>query len=262
MNVWKTGHEICDTVAASLAIGLRTRSKHISEFDRNELDGQPNIAYGILRGTCRIFRESSAWFNVDNGFWGAGHYAGNYRISYRGTQPRYTAGIEANIALDAKPFRSGNHIMIVPPSAAVCMFFGIDYTSWLRDAIAKCDKPYFIKHKDGSAINFEGVAKIITFNSSLGWNGLIEGIEVDSDPQHSVVGSYYATKYIDTYEKFIQIEREPLFRFMRAHQFTLREIEHGDAGWLIKHYLSISDGTHEKQSVPMSQRTASDEELN
>lgn len=261
MNIWQTDHEISQRVCQSLAIGTQGKIRHVRSYESADAE-TPAITYGILRGSGDILRSSKRWLHVDNGFMGPGHYDGYYRISYLGTQPRYMAGVEANIALDFKPFRSGERIMIVPPTAAVCWFYGIDPVKWLQDAVAKCDRPYFIKQKDGSPLIFDGVAKIITFNSSVGWLGLIEGIEVDSDPLHSVVGSYYATKSIDSSIDFKHIDREPLFRFCRAHQFTLREIEHGDAGWLIKHYLSMSDLIHEKQFVPMLQPIVSAEEPN
>lgn len=253
MNVWVTGHEICDTVGRSLAIGLGKQVKHVSEY-RGEDD---NIAYGILRGTADIFRSSRRWLVADNGYFNPGHYAGYYRISYRGTQPRFVAGIEADHPLRLKPFRNGGRIMICPPTSAVCQFFDIDPVKWLQDAVKKCDGPYFIKNKDGRALDFIDVGKVITFNSSVGWTALAEGIAVDSDPLHSVVGSYYATKSIDTYEQFIDIDREPLFRFMRANQWTLREIERGDVWETINRYQSSSVGMPVKQSVPKLQPTVS-----
>lgn len=261
MNIWQTDHEISQTVSRSLRNGTSGALRHVRSYEPADYE-TPALAYGILRGAASIFRGSRRWFNVDNGYFNPGHYDGYYRISYLGTQPRYMAGIEADTALDIKPFRGGDRIMIVPPSIAVCQFYTIDPVKWLCDAVAKCNKPYFIKQKDGAPIIFDGVAKIITFNSSIGWLGLMEGIEVDSDPLHSVVGSYYATKSIDSSVDFAHIGREPLFRFMRAHQFTLREIEHGDAGWLIKHYLSMSGMIQEKQSVLMLPHIASAAELN
>lgn len=247
MNVWKTGHQICDKVAESLANGFDTKAIHVREWK-----GEDNsIAYGILRGTGDIFRSSRRWFHVDNGYFNPGHFDGYYRISYRGTQACYMVGIEADIALRLKPWRRGERVMIVPPTPHVASFFDIDVAAWLKNAIGKCNKPYFIKIKDGSPVIFDGVDKIITFNSSLGWQGLIEGIEVDSDPRYSTVGSYYASKAIDGYRDFMHIDREPLFRFMRAMQFKLSEIENGDASWLIN-YPFISAGTHEKQSLPIS----------
>lgn len=254
INVWITGHEICDTVGRSLAIGLDTQAKHVSEYRRED----NNIAYGILRGTADIFRGSRRWYNVDNGFTNPGHYAGHYRISYRGTQPSYMVGIEADHPLKLKPFRRGNKIMICPPSQAVCQFFSIDPVRWLQEAVKKCfGRPYFIKSKDGHSPDFTDIGKVITFNSSMGWLALAEGIVVDSDRLHSVVGSYYATKSIDTYEEFIQIDREPLFRFMRANQWTLAEIEAGAAWETINRYQSISAGMLEKPSALKSLPTAS-----
>lgn len=259
INVWHTGHEICDTVARSLAKGFGTTARHVSEYDGEDC----NIAYGILRGTANIFRNSTQWFNADNGYFSPGHYLGYYRISYRGTQATYDPALGRDHSLTLSPWRSGDHILIIPPSPYVCQFYNIDAVVWLRAAISKCDMPYKVKLKDGSALELSSVHKVITFNSSVGWQALQQGIIVDSHPEYSVVGSYYKYLGVDNDMDFLHSDRESLFRFLEAHQFTLAQIEQGDASWLINHYLQLSSaGIPEKQSPPMSPPIVSDAALN
>lgn len=237
--VWMTGHAICDTVAKSLAKGFNADLHHVNALNDALLaQYDVHLAYGILRGAAEVFKACSRlgipWFNADNAYFGAGHYDGFYRISYQGTQSQYRQGIEADHPLTLKPFRSGSRILVVPPTPYVCEFFNINMPAWLMEAIRKCDKPYVIKYKDGSEVDFTDVHKVITFNSSLGWKALAEGIEVDSDPKHSVVGSYY----VDNPLPFCDIDRNPLMRFMAASQFTLKEIEQGKAWELVNRLMS------------------------
>lgn len=77
---------------------------------------------------------------------------------------------------------------------------------------------------------------MITFNSSLGWQALERGLPVYSDPNHSIVGSYY--KLIDNNNVIVQSNPEPLFEHMMKHQFSLRQIEQGEAWGLVQGYLS------------------------
>lgn len=269
LNVWHTNHPICDTVARSLAKGFGATSRHVSEYDGEDY----NIAYGVLRGTADIFRQSRRYFIVDNGFSCPGHFTGNYRISYRGTQPTFMAEIETDHSLTLEPFspidshdplKQRKYILIIPPSPYVCQFYNIDAVAWLRDAVNKCGgRDYHIKHKDGKALSLDGVHKVITFNSSVGWQALAQGIIVDSHSEYSVVGSYYKYLGVDNDIDFLHSDREPLFRFLEAHQFTLAQIEQGDASWLINHYLQLSSaGIPEKQSPPMSPPIVSDAALN
>lgn len=231
--IWFTGHAIADTIATSLMKGIPNAqafyTSQMEEVDLGQYDA--HIAYGILRGTADIFtrceRRNIPWFNVDRGYFGANHYDGTYRISYRGTQAKWTGDKQADHPLK----QSSGYTLIAPPTAYVCEFFGIDYETWLRNAA--CGNAYtVIRHKGTpTPVNWQNVSKVITFNSSLGWQALERGIPVVSDPQHSVVGSYLATKPIDT------CNTDELFTFMKTRQFTLAQIERGDAWEQIQSHL-------------------------
>lgn len=214
MRLHKTGHEIADRV-----------SDLIGEVP----EGDYEIAYGILRHS-RF--KSRPYFEIDKGFWGASHYDGNYRLSFNGTQPRWMEhGPMAPHGLEVEPWkRNSGPILICPPSSHVCGFFGVDLASWLTSAIRKCDRSYIIRPKNTDApLSLENISTVITFNSTVGVEALRRGIPVISDPIHSTIGSYCGDNYID-------YDREPLLRFMKAHQFKLGDRE---AVWeLIKFYLS------------------------
>lgn len=230
MRLHKTGHEIADTV-----------SDLIGELP----DDDYTIAYGILRHS--VFNDNRRWFECDKGLYSAGHYTGNYRLSFRGTQPIYSGdnSLSEPHGQTLEPWRgSGEWTMICPPTGYVCDFFKIDYSSWLFETLKLCrefPEPYMIRTKDAdNPIDWPLVKRVVTFNSTVGFEALRRGIEVISDPIHSTIGSY--TRYIG---KTIDYDRDILFNFAEAHNFRLSEKD--KICQLVQHYLSTSDGTQEKQ---------------
>lgn len=203
MRVHKTRHPIADTI-----------SDAIGELP----DGDYKIAYGILRHD--LFRDGN-WFEIDRGMWGANHYDGNYRLSFRGTQPKYNPrGPFEGHSLEFIPWREDNadrEVIICPPTDYVCAFFGIVLNDWLDEAVSKAGSHYSIKFKDGEQINWELVDRVITFNSSIGVEALRRGIHADSDPVHSTIGQW--NKSLDAGN------RDKLFSFLQAHHFKLSEKE-------------------------------------
>lgn len=265
--VWKTGHEIADTVAEALAEGFNAytyNTKKISEWENTD---DASIGYGILRGMGDVFDMSREWFNVDRGYLKPAHFDGYYRISYRGTQARWHEGIPRKpIDIKLEPWRTGgDYVLICPPTEAVCSFFHISPQTWLNQQIEECRAmPYMIRHKGGSQdIDWHEVKSVITFNSSVGWQALQKGIPVLSDPHHSIVGSYYAQKNINTLQSLtdnlskMEDTRLELFEAMAAHQFTLQEIREGKAWPLIRHYIAGLDGIAENPLPLMSAPIAS-----
>lgn len=206
--IYTTGHHIADTVARFLP------------------DGDYGIAYGILRGTPEKLRSHEHWFEVDKGFWNAQHFDGNYRLSYKGTQPLYTPLDCEEYARYFEPWRGGTYSLICPPTQAVCEFFGIDQSKWIVDAVK--DEPHIIRHKgDNSLIWWDKIGKLVTFNSTIAVEALKRGIPVISDPDHSTVGSW--NKSVDAGD------RHKLFSFMQASQFKLTD--KGDICRIIQRYL-------------------------
>lgn len=226
MKLHKTGHPIADTV---------------SDLIGDLPDDNYAIAYGILRGSAEYLRSHRNWFEIDKGFWGAEHYGGNYRLSYLGTQPRYDGEL-ARVAHDSdiRPWRrNGDYILVCPPTDHVCNFFNISPTAWLTRALREVKGVYYVRHKgDSSPIDWDGMTRLVTFNSTLGVEALRRGIPVISDPDHSSIGSYTKNLGIDRYD------REPLFSFLQAHMFKLED--KGTICRLISYYLSTLAGIHAK----------------
>lgn len=251
--VWKTGHHIADTVAEHFNGDKYEVSKRdIQTFGRYDA----HVAYGILRGTDEIFRACSdsriPWFNVDNGYFNPGHFDGYYRISYKGTQAKWHDDIpQQDIEFKLEDWKNINWddiTLVCPPTEAVCSFFNLNREAWLQDIKDKyLHTGLHLALREKTDIPFtewNRVKAVITFNSSIGWQALQRGIPVYSDPQHSIVGSYYKAKLKNPIDflsdEYKAIDREPLFRAMRSHQFTLQEISEGKSWPLLNHYLKRS----------------------
>lgn len=255
--VWGTGHQIADTVATAFGLPV----SHVDEVSAEKVAAYDvHIWYGILRGTewvreeCE--RQGKLFFILDNGYFGAGHFGGYYRISPYKTQALYLPSfVNTKYQHDLKPWvADGGYVLVCPPTEAVCGFYKIDGDEWLCDALDKIEHAGLtakIRKKDSATPLTEdlgGAKMVVTFNSSVGWKALQMGIPCLSDPLHSVVGSYYNTKCIDKLlSVYKDMPRELLFDFLVEHQFTLSDIAGGKAWQLIERYMFILDGTKEKQ---------------
>lgn len=271
LAVWKTGHPIADTVADAFSSygdidfidnadkiitgNARNISYPASEVPRviAELYNQygTNICYGILRGASNVFAANS-WFNVDRGYFNPNHFDGYYRISYKGTQAKWHHGIpQKDIEFRLEDWRSGElgSILIVPPTQHVIDFFGLPHQNdWIAQESNKIFNAGYrgnmwVKHKDDNRkIDWNYVKGVITFNSSIGWQALQRGIPVISDPEHSIIGSFYKHHLKNNIDflsdEYKAVDRLPLFKAMQGHQFTLKEISEGKAWPILNHYLS------------------------
>jgi hypothetical protein len=269
--VWKTGHEIADTVADALAEGLNGKVYSASDCRLLPI-ADYHIGYGILRGVADIFRMADkekipvTWFNVDRGYFNPSHYDGYYRISYRGTQAKWHDGIPRKPwSGNLEPWRGFNStkpVLLCPPTEHVAKFFRLKYnadklaaTDWEHEHLQNAFKRgqgVTVRQKGSTApIQWDEYSAVITFNSSVGWQALQKGIPVISDPQHSIIGSHYKHYGLNSLTDFSQYmvdTRLELFEAMNAHQFTLDEIKRGEAWPLIIHYLQ----NHTKSSSAMT----------
>lgn len=255
LSVWKTGHPIADTVADALVEGFGDVSIRSTSDISIAKDIDAQLGYGILRRMDKVFKTCSLssyypWFNIDRGYWDANHFDGNYRISYKGTQAKWHEGIpQADVDIKLEDWKEDRYtILVCPPTDAVMDFFDIR-KAWF-DWYYKLGEQYpnqvwKVRRKEDTApMHWDNIKAVVTFNSSMGWQALERGIPCISDTTHSIVGSYYKheldKKGLDyNFDNIKLVDREPLFKAMRAHQFTLAEIREGRAWSLIQHYLSI-----------------------
>lgn len=247
--VWKTGHEISDTVAEAIEYGLN--AKHYVTYDpslKEIVDYHDlHIGYGILRGMDDVFRAcdkaGKPWFNMDRGYWKPGHYDGYYRISLRGTQQ--TFGLDKlkpdyerwdRLGIEILPMKShGEHILFCPPTKDVANFFNYGGDQFLPQWNIKLrEKNSAIPLQD----DLNQASKVFTFNSSVGWEALRQGIPVVSDPTHSIVGAYQ--KLLDKSIHADSNARRDLFALMAGLQLQLSEIRSGKLWPLLQNLLTIN----------------------
>lgn len=264
--IWKTGHEIADTVADALKEGLNGRihyTDEIKDIERihRECDEcgclmcqyDIHIGYGILRGASEIFRlcdsVKKAWINVDRGYFQPGHYNGHYRLSLCGTQQ--TIGLDklepdyerfAKLGIEfPEPYRinADAHTLVIPPTDYAARFFGID--NWQIPEFS--DSPCIIRKKgDVTPLgdHLTNCLRVVTFNSSIGWEALKRGIPVYSDPDHSIIGAYQKLRKTDDTSLHLDIKaRRELFAIMSGLQMTLEEIRSGKICTLMEKLLSL-----------------------
>lgn len=257
--VWRTGHEIADLVAEAVYEGLKrsgiTASLRETETI-NEIEAYDcHMAYGILRGTSEVFKQAQTkgrvWFNIDRGYFKPSHYDGYYRVSLRGTQqttgldklkPDYERwkrlGLEILPAKEIPKRKSGlfPRKMVCPPTEYVKEFFNCDFVS-----IFDGTEEVHVREKgtpEPLQKWLDWCDKVKTFNSSIGWEALRQGIPVVSDPQYSIVGAYQ--KMLDKSIHDDSNERRKLFALMAGMQLRLDEIRGGLLWPLLQTLLTIN----------------------
>ncbi len=274
--VWRTGHEIADTVADAVGHGLKISPIETHGFSEQAGLCDVNIGYGILRGMEDVFKTSDrfgvSWLNIDRGYINPHHYDGYYRVSLCGTQQ--TTGLDRlkpdydrlkAPGVEFKPWRGldeSKPVLVIPPTDYVTQFFKLP--KWLPSCVIHTDRKYVVRTKaDASPINFDDYSHVVTFNSSIGWQAIAAGIPCISDPTHSFVGAYYKQllggnhNIMDNCAKAQQFTRHELFGCMASLQLTLDEMRAGKIWELMTRLMSSSDMIAEKPSALTSQPTPS-----
>lgn len=277
--VWRTGHEIAAMVAVALDAAMKRSQKddkdiqtigwadtqHFSQgyFDLYDL----HIGYGILRGMDEVFRAcqkaNKPFIHIDKGYWKPGHYNGYYRVSLNGTQqitgldklkPDYERWDALGIEIDEPVNNQNEFSLICPPTVYVANFFGItDEEDWKYGIVqdfVDADEKFFVRYKgDEHPIDYKNLKRLITFNSSVGWEALRQGIPVISDPTHSIIGAYVTqfskdgdNSFASRIHKDVNMRRD-LFALMAGLQLTLEEMRSGLLWPLIQTLLSSTSDT-------------------
>lgn len=258
--VWKTGHEIADTVAEAVYDGLKSYAEcqryNTGTSTEKSIQEDVVIAYGILRGTGDVFSMArqldKPFFCIDRGYWKPGHYDGYYRISLNGTQqttgldklePDYERWDRLGLEIFDRPHRlesePDHYDLYCSPTEYVSKHF--NEMHWLHENVDACRK-YKIRQKgEPDHIDWREVRVLNTFNSSVGWEALRQGIPIVSDETHSIVGAWQKNIYTDA--QMTHENRMRLFAVMAGLQLTLEEIRKG----LLWHLLNTLLANREQQ---------------
>jgi hypothetical protein len=250
ITVWVSDRAISRRVGIALAAGLKHDAvpAFAASATKEQIAATPvHIGYGILDGMDQVTRLAEEagkhWFIADLGYFGPGHFDGNYRIAYRGTQSLFDAKITASDAPVPEPWwTTEGPALLCPPTEHACRFFSVKEEAWIEEATA------FAKNlglaaklrrkgdKEELDTALENSACVITFNSAVGWRTLAKGIPAFSDVTHSTVGSWHG-KNVNNLESLKKLSRESLFGFMKASQLSLLEIQEGKLYPILKRYV-------------------------
>lgn len=254
--IWRSGHEIADRVADAIRAGIpknllaAPNSKelfHPEGWDEGHSKyGDIHIGYGILRSMDKVWKDCERtgrpFFIVDRGYWKPGHYDGYYRVSLRGTQqtggwpePDWERWEKLGLTID-EPVKRNGYALCCPVTDYVKDWLG-DYKAPVPDR-GEFDKDSGVLVREKGCTrslddDLAGARRVVTFNSSVGWEALRRGLPVESDPVHSIVGAWLAKHGTD--------KREELFAVMSACQLTLDEMLAGKL-WLLMEKLLAADG--------------------
>lgn len=255
--VWHSTHEISDTVCKAIKEGLpeadliwAVPENYMTMMKKYDL----HIGYGILRGVGEIFKRAESfgipYIELDKGYFKPSHYDGYYRISLCGTQqtigldklePDYERWDALNVDILPSTKRVLLPLVCGPTQYVESFFNPMRHSWWERQRFSNIDLVgnYINRPKECERPlqdDLDKCSKVITFNSSVGWEALRQGIPVTSDPTHSIVGAYQ--KLVDKPLCSSYDERRKLFAIMASLQLTLSEIRNGLLWPLLQKLLS------------------------
>lgn len=251
MLAWYTSHFISEKVMLSTARGWRAPAKHTSLFRKGEFNDEA-LLYGILRGCSNIihynFKNGHDYLHLDRGYIKPDHFSGYYRISLNDTQAHYKdinlpqdRAKKLNVQVRDWQDNENGLVLIIPPTEAMEIFYGIDAKKWIDTTIKKLNgRPHKVRTKEDHASiqdDFKISKCVITFNSNAALEAVLFGIPAIATSQHSVVRDWNnlnMNDINDCYDKSVGLDRNKLLNFVAYHQFTLDEIEKGIAPAIIK----------------------------
>jgi hypothetical protein len=250
ITVWVSDRAISRRVGIALTAGLKDDAvlAFAATATKEQIAATPiHIGYGILDGMDQVTKLAEEagkhWFIADLGYFGPGHFDGNYRIAYRGTQSPFDPKIQVSGAPEAEPWwTTEGPALLCPPTEHACRFFSVKEEAWIEEATALAKNLGLTAklRRKGDAedldVALENSACVITFNSAVGWRALAKGLPAFSNVAHSTVGSWHG-KNVSNLESLKKLSRESLFSFMKASQLSLLEIQEGKIYGILKRYV-------------------------
>lgn len=251
MLAWYTTHFISEKIILSASRGWKVPAKHTSLFRKGEFNDEA-LLYGILRGCSDVihynFKNGHDYLHLDRGYIKPNHFSGYYRISLNDTQARYKdvnlpseRAKKLNVTIRDWQDNESGLVLIIPPTEAMAIFYGIDIKKWIDTTIKKINgRPHKVRTKEDHTQledDFKTAKCVITFNSNAALEAVLFGVPAIATSQHSTVRDWNnltMNDVNDCYDKSIGLDRNKLLNFVAYHQFTLDEIEKGVAPAIIK----------------------------
>lgn len=209
-----------------------------------------SLVYGILRGCDDVMadtvRNGRDFYHVDHGYFGRGHYDGYYRITKNNTQkivrdvPVFPDDRWRSLNIKVAPWkREGDIVAVVPPTRTFAAYAGLDVAHWT--SVVKCE----VGRTTGKQVvvctkadrSFGEVLKLafatVVYNSNAAIDSLVAGVPVVAlGPSAARPVAWTFDDLADPYYP----DREPLFRMLAYHQFSLNEMRNGTAWRVINEY--------------------------
>jgi transposase len=199
------------------------------------------VVWGLLRGAPDIIARAKAdgapWYYLDHGYVKRGHPHGYFRATFQSYQKTWVEERPADrweaLETPLRPWRGGTDVVYVPPSPTVSALFGPIVMPMGDPVSPKNGKPVLEKFPKAKAI--------VTWNSIAAVEAVIAGVPA------VVYGESAARPVASPSTDDLRFpEREPWAHSLAYGQWTLKEMESGQAWQVLSKYLS--DGTPEKSS--------------
>ncbi len=246
-NITVTDHVRSRTIGQAFALGCNGKIisvRHSTAWDKvGRLYTERHIAsYGLLRGSSDTLNRAKTFFYIDQGYYGKGpEFSGYYRVCYNGLihsgKGDFPSKKLDGFNLKFKDWRkTGDHIVIVPPSKFVRAFYqGIidDWTDKTVYTLAKySDRKILISHKSSKVPIDEALKNawcLVTFHSNTMTTALMNGIPIISTSPDRPIGK------LEDIEK--PLKNRGFLKNLAHYQWTIPEMKSGKCWRQINEYF-------------------------
>lgn len=202
--------------------------------DKTDYPG-PSIVYGIIRGCGEIINLCEVkhydYWHIDNGYMNRHSY---YRVSENGLQAPLGRSADSkrfeSLGIRTRPWNNGSYILLCPPTPFIQAHYRLyDWRHQVeRELSGWTDRDIRVRTKaDTEPIDWNNVYCVVTFNSNVGLEALINGVPaIATGPTPWASFCAMNLKHIESLNR---PDREPLLNYLANNQFTLDEMRSGYA---------------------------------
>lgn len=192
----------------------------------------------LMRDICALGYDYVFW---DNAYFGGGTQTDRLRITRRGYQKSWVDARPPDRAqrfgVELSPWRqSGNHIMVVPPGAAVRALFGLpeDWTSRMIERLGRLtDREIDVSEKGDPRpldARLKGCHAVVTWSSNVAVLAAVAGVPVFCSPDSAAYPVAADLAEINQiHDKAKTPDRQAWLNSLAYGQFTIEEIRSGYA---------------------------------
>jgi len=224
---------------------------------------------GLIRGAEKLkpYMNTNRWYYFDQPYFYCTDYKNHndfndqwYRINVNNVQTNKINNNEKHLdrykklldkskrEIELKKWRkSGDHILVIPPSYHTAKWYGIDEEQWIKNTVDEIKKhtnrPIRVRHKYKNGVKFgDRVDKdnplqndlrkcwaIVSFHSMCASHAVREGIPSFCSEHSPAAPVSLLLNQLDKIENPIRPERERWMATLLGSQFTLSEMKSGFA---------------------------------